>query len=61
VSRLHAKLIAGPDGSWSVMDLGSTSGTLVNGREIAQGEAVPLRDGDRIHLGAWTMITMTRG
>jgi hypothetical protein len=61
VSRLHAKLIAGPDGSWSVMDLGSTSGTLVNGREIAQGEAVPLRDGDRINLGAWTMITMTRG
>ena len=61
VSRLHAKLIAGPDGSWSVVDLGSTSGTLVNGSEIAQGEAVPLRDGDRIHLGAWTMITMTRG
>ena len=61
VSRLHAKLIAGPDGSWSVTDLGSTSGTLVNGREIAPGEAVPLGDGDRIHLGAWTMITMTRG
>jgi serine/threonine protein kinase len=61
VSRLHAKLIAGPDGDWSVMDLGSTSGTLVDGREIAPGEAVPLRDGARIHLGAWTMITMTRG
>jgi pSer/pThr/pTyr-binding forkhead associated (FHA) protein len=61
VSRLHAKLIAGPDGDWSVMDLGSTSGTLVDGREIAPGEAVPLRDGARIHLGAWTMITMTCG
>jgi serine/threonine protein kinase len=61
ISRLHAKLIAGPDGTWSVVDLGSTSGTLVNGSEIMQGEAVPLRDGDRIHLGAWTMITMTRG
>ena len=60
VSRLHAKLTAGPDGSWSVVDLGSTSGTLVNGSEIAEGEAVPLRDGDRINLGAWTMITMTR-
>lgn len=61
VSRLHARLIAGPDGNWSVMDLGSTSGTLVNGSEIAQGEAVPLRDGDRINLGAWTVITMTCG
>jgi pSer/pThr/pTyr-binding forkhead associated (FHA) protein len=61
ISRLHAKLIAGPDGTWSVVDLGSTSGTLVNGSEITQGEAVPLRDGDRIHLGAWTMITMMRG
>jgi serine/threonine protein kinase len=61
VSRLHARLIAGPDGNWSVMDLGSISGTLVNGSEIAQGEAVPLREGDRINLGAWTMITMTCG
>jgi predicted component of type VI protein secretion system len=60
VSREHAKLIAGPDGNWSVVDLGSTSGTLVNGSEITPGEAVPLRDGDRLNLGAWTMITMTR-
>ena len=61
VSRLHAKLVAGPDGSWSVMDLGSTSGTLVNGSEIAPGETVLLREGDHINLGAWTMITMTCG
>jgi serine/threonine protein kinase len=61
VSRLHAKLIAGPDGSWSVVDLGSTSGTLVNGSEIAPGEAMRLREGDYINLGAWTMITMTCG
>jgi serine/threonine protein kinase len=61
VSRLHARLIAGPDGNWSVMDLGSTSGTLVNGSELAPGEAVRLREGDRINLGAWTVITMTCG
>jgi serine/threonine-protein kinase len=60
LSRLHAKLLAGPDGSWSVVDLGSPNGTLVNGREIPEGEVVPLRDGDRINLGAWTMITITR-
>src|SRR5215472_9228047 len=61
VSRLHAMLIAGPDGTWSVVDLGSPNGTIVNGSEVRQGEAVPLRHGDRINLGAWTAITMTRG
>jgi pSer/pThr/pTyr-binding forkhead associated (FHA) protein len=54
-------LIAGPDGGWSVVDLGTENGTLVNGREIPQGRAVPLRDGDRINLGVWTRITITRG
>jgi hypothetical protein len=61
VSRLHAVLLAGPDGAWSVLDPGSANGTLVNGSEIPRDEPVPLDDGDRIHLGAWTMITITRG
>jgi pSer/pThr/pTyr-binding forkhead associated (FHA) protein len=61
VSRLHAVLIEAPDGTWSVVDPGSENGTLVNGNEIPQGEAVPLHDGDRIHLGAWTALTITRG
>jgi serine/threonine protein kinase len=60
LSRKHAKLVAAPDGSWSVIDLGAANGTLVNGSEIPQGQAVPLRDGDRINLGAWTRITMSR-
>jgi hypothetical protein len=58
VSRLHAVLIAEPDGSWGVIDPGSANGTLVNGNEIATGVRVPLHDGDRIHLGAWTLITI---
>ena len=61
VSRLHAVLVAGPDRSWSVVDPGSPNGILVNGKDVAPGQAVPLRDGDRIHLGAWTVITITRG
>jgi len=60
VSRLHAVLIAGPDQNWSVVDAGSDNGIMVNGRDVPAGEAVPLRDGDRIHLGAWTVITITR-
>jgi hypothetical protein len=58
VSRMHAALIAEPDGSWTILDPGSENGTLVNGTEIAAGARVPLHDGDRIHLGAWTAITI---
>jgi hypothetical protein len=56
VSRLHAVLIKAPDGSWSVIDPGSANGTQVNGAEIPRDQIVPLRDGDRIHLGAWTEL-----
>ena len=61
VSRLHALLVAELDGTWSVVDPGSANGTLVNGDEIPTGEAVPLRDGDVIHLGAWTALRVTSG
>jgi pSer/pThr/pTyr-binding forkhead associated (FHA) protein len=44
-----------------VVDSGSPNGTLVNGSEIQPGEPVPLRDGDRIQLGAWTLITIIHG
>ncbi len=60
VSRLHAVLLKGTDGTWSVVDPGSANGTLVNGSEIPSGQAVPLRDGDRIHLGAWTELRVVR-
>jgi pSer/pThr/pTyr-binding forkhead associated (FHA) protein len=60
VSRLHMVLVGAPDGTWSAVDPGSENGTMVNGKEIPQGEAVPLHDGDRIHLGAWTALTITR-
>jgi pSer/pThr/pTyr-binding forkhead associated (FHA) protein len=61
ISRLHAVLIARPDGSWAVLDPGSANGTLVNGTEIGVGDQVPLHDGDRVNLGAWTAITVHRG
>jgi hypothetical protein len=61
VSRMHAVLIAEPDGNWVILDPGSENGTFVNGTEIAAGERRPLRDGDRIHIGAWTLITVRAG
>ena len=61
VSRQHAKLVPASDGSWTVVDLGTANGITVNGRDVPSGGSVPLRPGDRIHLGAWTRITVTRG
>jgi hypothetical protein len=60
ISRLHAVLIGQPDGCWAVIDPGSANGILVNGRDIPAGAEVPLHDGDRINLGAWTVITISR-
>ncbi|MFF7142481.1 FHA domain-containing protein [Streptomyces nodosus] len=63
VSHQHAMLVQQPDGSWAVVDQNSTNGTTVNGGEepIQPFVPVPLRDGDRVHVGAWTTITVRRG
>jgi hypothetical protein len=58
LSRRHAVLRRRADGAYAIEDLGSTNGTEVNGRQIAAGERVALGDGDRVHLGAWTGITI---
>ena len=57
---------AEPD-SYAVVDLGSTNGTFVvkSGLEpdaaiepIASGVPMPLSDGDRIYIGAWSRLTI---
>jgi pSer/pThr/pTyr-binding forkhead associated (FHA) protein len=58
VSHLHAVLIAQPDGTWSVLDPGSSNGTQVNGDDIESGVPVALHDGDRVCVGAWTVLTI---
>jgi hypothetical protein len=47
VSRRHAELRF-EDGRWLLRDLGSSNGTYVNGRWVAETE---VRPGDVIHLG----------
>ncbi len=50
VSRRHASI--GRQGTeYYLMDLGSTNGTRLNGRDIAARQKVPLHDGDTIELG----------
>lgn len=63
VSHQHAVLVHQPDGTWSVVDQNSTNGTTLNGAEdpIQPYVPVPLKDGDRVHVGAWTTITIRRG
>jgi FHA domain len=61
ISRLHAVLIPEPDGAWAILDPGSENGTLVNNIEIATDRRIRLRDGDRVHLGAWTVLTIHAG
>ncbi|MFC5720272.1 FHA domain-containing protein [Streptomyces gamaensis] len=62
VSHSHAMLVQQPDGSWAVVDKDSMNGTTINGSEepIQPYVPVPLRDGDRVHVGAWTTITLRR-
>ncbi|HEX4093836.1 MAG TPA: FHA domain-containing serine/threonine-protein kinase [Trebonia sp.] len=60
VSRQHAELRRAPDGTWSVIDLDSPNGIQVNSKDVPAGTPIPLLPGDQIHLGAWTLITLTR-
>ncbi|MEV8031860.1 FHA domain-containing protein [Streptomyces sp. NPDC086182] len=63
VSHQHAMLVQQPDSTWAVVDQNSTNGTTVNGGEEPIQPFVPvqLQDGDRVHVGAWTTITIRRG
>jgi hypothetical protein len=60
VSHLHALLVAQPDGGWAVVDLRSANCTFVNdATDPIQPELpVPLADGDHIHVGSFTRITL---
>lgn len=61
VSRLHAVLLPVTDG-WALLDPGSAGGTALNypAARVPVDELTPLVDGDRIHVGAWTTITLRR-
>jgi hypothetical protein len=62
VSHRHAVLERRADGSYALRDLGSTNGTTLNDDPTPVGlqGGVPLADGDRIRVGAWTTITLRR-
>ena len=55
VSRRHAEIIR-RNGAYSIVDTGSTNGTLLNGETLLAHEERPLAHGDRIRVGERTEI-----
>ncbi|MFF0183821.1 FHA domain-containing protein [Streptomyces sp. NPDC005244] len=48
VSRHHAELLASPDGTYEIVDLGSHNGTFLNGQPVARAPVTP---GDIVGIG----------
>jgi FHA domain len=60
VSSRHAILTLHPDGNLVLRDIGSSNGTMVNGREIAIMADISISSGDEITLGHWTRIKLIK-
>ncbi len=61
VSSRHAVLRIADDGTFTIVDVGSTNGTFldaVDSEAITQGVPVPVKPGVPIFVGAWTRITI---
>lgn len=51
VSKMHASLAIGPEGSLTVADTGSTNGTFINDERIAYGKAIAFTPDDKVRFG----------
>jgi pSer/pThr/pTyr-binding forkhead associated (FHA) protein len=60
VSRRHAVLHRQGDGSWALTDEDSANGTWLNDdpEPLQGGKLVALHDGDRIQMGAFTVLIL---
>jgi PAS domain S-box-containing protein len=57
LSRRHARVRRQADGEYSLIDLGSRNGSLLNGVRVT---SEVLREGDQIHIGRETILRFTR-
>lgn len=55
VSRRHAMIHRNGE-NWTLEDLGSTNGTVVNRRKVSPDSPVDLAEGDVIHLGHFKAV-----
>jgi hypothetical protein len=62
VSHTHASLIPAEDGTWRLVDHGSTNGTYLNESPtpVPANQPLPVGPGDRVYVGAWTKISLER-
>jgi ribosomal protein L37E len=58
ISKRHAIIVRNHDGSYVIRDLNSTNGTQVNGSALKAGADQPLKEGDVITMGEFTVITV---
>lgn len=58
VSSRHAILTLNADGTLILRDIGSSNGTIVNGKEVGIMVDITIRSGDEIILGHWTKIKL---
>src|SRR5512134_103163 len=56
ISRIHSVIEVSPEGSISIIDMGSAEGTFVNGKKVSRGA---LRLGDQITLGGLRIVLDT--
>lgn len=54
VSRMHARLVK-ESGGWTLIDLGSTNGTRINGWRV-RATGAPVRAGDQVRFGSADFI-----
>lgn len=55
VSRTHAALIRDSEGTWTIFDLDSASGTVVSGKRVPD-EGTDLSDGNKVRIGKAEMV-----
>ncbi len=52
VSSRHLRLNRDDEGHWTIEELGSTNGTLLNGKPLEPGPATALTSGDELEIGS---------
>ena len=60
ISRYHAAFRSDAQGDAWLTDLGSTNGTYLNGRRLAERTPTRVADGDRIQLGSSVVVKYAR-
>lgn len=58
VSKRHLKFIKQSDGSFAVLELGSANGTELNGLPVEPGINTPVKAGDELLIGIWTILKL---